>query len=137
MSRGLRNGLVMIQSGPSLRPFAQINQEKIPTLVDSHFWCLLIAHNIEECILTTLMELRTSEWHELCTWTQQYRKCHCPERRGLTLPDPEERPHWLEMSHREAIVAMPWLRDFEDEWPLTVAWRRLDPAYPATFIRLK
>ncbi|KAJ7478022.1 hypothetical protein B0H11DRAFT_2234350 [Mycena galericulata] len=152
MSRGLRNGLVMVQSGPSFRPFTDINREIIPTLVRSHFWPLLIAHNIEECILTALMELRTCEWHELLAWTQSYQKAHGFHRTSLRLAPFQDEQHWLDVLHREvtnifslilfaypfkAVTAMPWLREFEEEWPLTVAWRRLDPTYPATLIRLK
>ena len=63
----------MIQSsGPSFRQFAEINRDLVPTLVDSHFWPLLIAENTEDCVLTTLMELRASEWRELVVRADLY-----------------------------------------------------------------
>ncbi|KAJ6517572.1 hypothetical protein DFH09DRAFT_1083035 [Mycena vulgaris] len=138
--RGLRNAVVMIQSsGPSFRQFAEINRGLVPTLVSSRFWPLLIAQNAEECVLTTLMELRTSEWRDLLAWACSYQIKEASYRaiRALNLYAAEKPSLWLDIMHQEAAAAMPWLCDFEAEWPLTVAWRRIDGTYPATLIRLK
>lgn len=162
----------MIQSGLSFRPFAEINRDVIPSLVQSHFWSLLIAQNVEECVLTTLMELRTAEWRELLVRVPNqmldspvhllpYRHGPNATRRVISFTARVSASPSSRRSHTgstffterfaaslyssafptettpQAVVAFPWLRDFEDEWPLTIAWRRLDPTYPATLIRLK
>ncbi|KAJ6555106.1 hypothetical protein DFH09DRAFT_1318297 [Mycena vulgaris] len=116
--RGLRNAVVMIQSsGPSFCQFAELNQ----------------------CVLTTLMELRSSEWRDLLAWACSYQLKETLYRaiHTLNLWTAEKLSLWLDVMHQEATAAMPWLRDFEAEWLLTVAWRRIDGTYPATLIRLK
>ncbi|KAJ6532231.1 hypothetical protein DFH09DRAFT_1326181 [Mycena vulgaris] len=137
--RGLRNAVVMIQSsGPSFRQFADINRELVPTLVHSRFWALLIAQNVEECVLITLMELRTSEWRELLVWAHSYQLKDSAYQAICALNFREDKgSFWVDVMHQQATEAMPWLRDFENAWPLTVAWRRIDGTYPATIIRLK
>ncbi|KAJ6547991.1 hypothetical protein DFH09DRAFT_1087454 [Mycena vulgaris] len=138
--RGLRNAVVIIQSsGPSFRQFAELNRELVPTLVYSRFWPLLIAQNTEECVLTTLMELRSSEWRDLLAWACSYQLKETSHRaiHALNLWAAEKPSLWSDVMHQEAVADMPWLRDFEAEWPLTVAWRRIDGTYPATLIRLK
>ncbi|KAJ6539878.1 hypothetical protein DFH09DRAFT_1323429 [Mycena vulgaris] len=107
--------------------------------IHSRFWPLLIAQNAEECVLTTLMELRISELRDLLVWT---RSCQLKEAsyrpiRALSLREPDRGSFWMDVMHQEATTAMPWLQDFEDAWPLTVVWRRIDGTYPATVIRLK
>ncbi|KAJ6499775.1 hypothetical protein DFH09DRAFT_1336416 [Mycena vulgaris] len=138
--RGLRNAVVMIQSsGPSFRQFAELNRDLVPTLVHSRFWPLLIAQNAEECVLTTLMELRTSELRDLLAWARRYQLKEASYRQihPFSLRESDRGSFWVDFMHQEATAAMPWLQDFEDAWPLTVVWRRIDCTYPATIIRLK
>ncbi|KAJ7772701.1 hypothetical protein DFH07DRAFT_767994 [Mycena maculata] len=118
LPRGLRNGLVLIQSGPSLRPFAEINLRG--RAHPGAFAFLASSHRAKHRRAWTLRHHKTHPFRGLNA------------QRGLD----EEEPHWLDVLHREAVAALPWLHEFEAEWPLTVAWRRLDPTYPATLIRL-
>ncbi|KAJ6487350.1 hypothetical protein DFH09DRAFT_1105923 [Mycena vulgaris] len=130
----------MIQSsGPSFRQFAELNRDLVPSLVHSRFWPLLIAQNAEECVLTTLMELRTTELRDLLAWACSYqlKEASYRQMRARSWRESDRGSFWVDAMHEEATAAMPWLRDFEDAWPLTVVWRRIDGAYPATIIRLK
>ncbi|KAJ7141038.1 hypothetical protein C8R44DRAFT_726705 [Mycena epipterygia] len=91
-------------------------REIIGSLLDSHFYHLLVAENTQPAVLCALMELDEEEWNRLSIWVSQW----------FMRQDFEDakREVWRVMLLGEARWELPWIEQYENGWPLEVAWDR-------------
>ncbi|KAJ7090011.1 hypothetical protein C8R44DRAFT_885460 [Mycena epipterygia] len=119
--RGLRNAQVYSQLLGQNFVLYPKSKDIIHSLLDSHFYHILVAENTAPAILCAIMELDEDEWARLSRWVGEW----------FIRQDFEaaKREVWRAMLLGEARCEFPWIQQYQNGWPLEVAWDRAKGRY--------
>ncbi|KAJ7645779.1 hypothetical protein B0H17DRAFT_1215910 [Mycena rosella] len=110
--RGLRNAQVYSQLLGQNFVLYPKSKDIIHSLLDSHFYHILVAENTAPAILCAIMELDEDEWARLSRWVGEW----------FIRQDFEaaKREVWRAMLLGEARCEFPWIQQYQNGWPLEV-----------------